>query len=224
MKRVYTRLNANLKVDTGSGRLGVIDSLGTGLDVWAYTVVVAGSECGPITQTMDGDGVVRSAEADSTRVTGEATLCDVVGSLGTEKESVTTEDSVGGECRSLKRRYQHISERYVYGRIFRNLEDVKESTGVKSGLLIDGSEQGRLGTLFWQQSGSEVEFQTLGDLVLELDLGAKHVRGRPGLGESETVVLEVVFGLEVTGDSSLGVPEKSDLEGHAGRRGGLDLK
>ena len=38
------------------------------------------------------------------------------------------------------------------------------------------------------------------------------------------MVLEVVFGLEVAGDGSLGVPDESDLEGHAGRRGGLDVE
>lgn len=84
-----------------------------------------------------------------------------------------------------------------------NLEDIKESAGVETGLLVDGSQQGRLGTFLGQQSSSKVELQTLGNLVLELDLGAKHVRGRPGLGENETMVLEVVLGLDVAGDSSL---------------------
>ena len=95
---------------------------------------------------------------------------------------------------------------------------------MKAGLLVDGGQQSRLGTLLRQQSGGEVELETLGNLVLELNLGAKHVRGRPGLGEGETVVLEVVFGLEVAGDCGLGVPDESDLEGDTGRRGGLDVE
>ena len=105
-----------------------------------------------------------------------------------------------------------------------DLEDVKGSPGVEARLLVDSSQQSGLGALLRQQSGGEVELETLGNLVLELDLGAKHVRGRPGLGEGETVVLEVVFGLEVAGDEGLGVPDESDLEGHAGRRGGLDVE
>ena len=38
------------------------------------------------------------------------------------------------------------------------------------------------------------------------------------------MVLEVVFGLEVAGDESVGIPDESDLEGHAGGRGGLDVE
>jgi len=102
-----------------------------------------------------------------------------------------------------------------------NLEDIEESTGVDTWLLIGGSQQGRLGAFFGQQSGSEVELQTLGNLVLELNLSAKHVRGCPGLGKSETMVLEIVLGLDVASDGSLGIPDESNLEGHAGRRGGL---
>lgn len=102
MKRVYLRLGTDFEVNTGSGGLGIIDSLGTGLDIGAHTVVVAGSVRGPITQAVDGDSVVGSAEADGTGVTGEATLGDVVRCLSSEEESITTEDSVGGECWSLK--------------------------------------------------------------------------------------------------------------------------
>ena len=65
-------------------------------------MVVTGSESGSITQAVDGDGVVGSAEADSTGVTGEATLGDIVGRISTDKESVTTKDGVCSECWSLK--------------------------------------------------------------------------------------------------------------------------
>lgn len=97
----YVRLGTNLKVDTGGGSLGIVDSLGTGLDVGAHTVVVASGKSRSITQAMDGDGVIRSAEANSTGVTGEATIGDVVSSLGTNEESVATEDGVGSKCWSL---------------------------------------------------------------------------------------------------------------------------
>ena len=63
-----------------------------------------------------------------------------------------------------------------------NLEDIKESASVKTRLFVCGSQQGGFGALLRQQSGSEVKLQTLGNLVLELNLSAKHVRGRPGLG------------------------------------------
>ena len=38
------------------------------------------------------------------------------------------------------------------------------------------------------------------------------------------MVLEVVLGLEVTGDSGFGVPDESNLEGDTGRRGGLHVE
>jgi len=105
-----------------------------------------------------------------------------------------------------------------------NLEDVKEGTGVETRLLVDCSQQGGLGALLRQQSGREVELQTLGNLVLELNLGPEHVRGRPSLGESEPVVLDVVLGLEVPDDSGLGIPDEGNLEGHARGGGGLDVE
>jgi hypothetical protein len=51
---------------------------------------------------VNGDSVVGSAEADSTGVTGEATLGDVVSGLGTDEETVATKDGISGECWSLK--------------------------------------------------------------------------------------------------------------------------
>lgn len=105
-----------------------------------------------------------------------------------------------------------------------NLEDIKESAGVKTGLLVDGSQQSGLGAFLGQQSGSEVELQALGNLVLELNLSAKHVRGCPGLGECQTMVLEVVLGLDVASYSSLRIPDEGNLEAYAGRRGGLHIE
>lgn len=48
-------------------------------------------------------------------------------------------------------------------------------------LLVDGSEDGGLLGLGGVEGGSEVKLQALGDLVLELDLGAEDVGGGPGL-------------------------------------------
>jgi hypothetical protein len=45
----------------------------------------------------------------------------------------------------------------------------------------------------------------------------------PLMGRS-AVVLEVVFGVEAAGGSGLGIPNESNREEHAERRGGLDLE
>jgi len=135
--RVQIGLGTDLEVNTGGGSLGLVDGLGTSFDIGAHTVVVTSSESRSITQAVDSDGVVGSTKADSTGVTGEAALSDVVRRLSTNEESVTTKDGVGSECWSL--------------------EDIKESAGVETGLLIYTGQQGRFGAFLGQQSGSEVE-------------------------------------------------------------------
>ena len=45
------------------------------------------------------------------------------------------------------------------------------------------------------EEGGGVELETLGDLVLELDLGAECVGGGPGLSDGEAVVLVGVLAL-----------------------------
>ena len=59
------------------------------------------SERRSIAQAVDGNDAVRSTEADDTSATGEATLGDIVSSLGTNEESVATEDGVGSKSWSL---------------------------------------------------------------------------------------------------------------------------
>lgn len=48
-------------------------------------------------------------------------------------------------------------------------------------LLVDGSKDGRLLALGGVKSGSEVQLQSLGNLVLQLDLGSEEVGGGPSL-------------------------------------------
>jgi hypothetical protein len=62
-----------------------------------------------------------------------------------------------------------------------HLEEVDGSPGVEGRLLVDGSKDGRLLGLGGVKGGSEVQLQSLGDLVLQLDLGSEEVGGGPGL-------------------------------------------
>jgi len=162
-------LGSDLEGDTVEGRLGVVDSLGTGLNVLGDLVVVAGGEGGEVSETVDGDGVLRGGEADGTGVSGDSTGGDVVGSLGTDEETVTTENGVGGEGGAL--------------------EKVDNGTGVEGRLLVDGSKDGRLARLGRVQGGSEVELESLGDKVLELDLSSENVGGGPGLETGSAVFI-----------------------------------
>ena len=71
----------------------------------------------------------------------------------------------------------------------------------------------------------DVKFETLSELVVELDLGAEGVGGSPGLGESKAVKLVGIFCLDVTTDVViLGVTVAKDFEGDVGGRRSLDLK
>jgi hypothetical protein len=50
------------------------------------------------------------------------------------------------------------------------------------------------------ERGDGVELEALGDLVLELDLGAERIEGGPGLSDGQAVGFVVVFALEVACD------------------------
>ena len=58
-------------------------------------------------------------------------------------------------------------------------------------LLVNGREDGRLLRLGRVQGSREVELETAGDLVLELNLGAEQVGGGPCLSVSDTLKARV---------------------------------
>lgn len=96
---------------------------------------------------------------------------------------------------------------------------------MEAGLLVDSVEDSALGTLLRKESGGKVELETLGHIVLELDLGAEHIRGRPRLGEDEAVGLVEVLGLDIAGDATrLVITDTSNLEGGCGGGDGLYLE
>lgn len=90
-------LGTDLEGDITSGGLGVVNGLGTSLDVLGNLVVVRGGEGGEVTETVKGDGVLGGREADGTSVSGDGAGEDIVRSLGTNKETVTTDNGVSGE-------------------------------------------------------------------------------------------------------------------------------
>ena len=158
---VKVGLGSDLDGDAVEGRLGVVDGLGTGLDVLGHLVVVAGAEGGEVAKTVKGHGVLRGGEADGTGVSGDGASGDVVRGLGTDEETVPADDGVGGEGGTL--------------------EEVDGGSGVERGLLVDGSEDGRLLGLGRVEGRGEVELETLGNEVVDLDLGSEEVGGGPGL-------------------------------------------
>jgi len=186
-------LSTNFKADVARGRLGIVDGLGTSLNVAADAVVVRSREGAHVPETVEGNSVFRSTVAKSSSVTGNASLGNVVSAFSTEKETVTTEDRVSGERRAL--------------------EDIKEGTGVETGLLVDGVQDGVFGAFVGVESRVDLKFEALGDLVLDLNGTLENVGRRPGFGEGEAVLGVDVLGLQVTVDVlGLGVARASNLE------------
>lgn len=91
---VEVGLGSDFETDVGSSRLGVPDSLGTGLNVLGDLVVVGSGEDGEVGETVNGDGVRRSGVSETESVTGDGSGRDRVGRLGTEEETVTTDNLV----------------------------------------------------------------------------------------------------------------------------------
>lgn len=135
----------------GRSSLGVVGGTGTGFDVGVDAVVVRGRVGGEVAEALEGDGVLgglvagcevvaRDLAALSSGIGGEgrrsvskrwlrkvdaalrSTHLDIVGSLGTSKESVLTNDGVGGEGGAL--------------------EEVKVLAGVDTRLLVGRGEEG----------------------------------------------------------------------------------
>jgi hypothetical protein len=105
------------------------------------------------------------------------------------------------------------------------LEEVKEGAAVDTRLLVRAGDNRRLLVLLRVERGRQVELEALGNVVLDLDLGAEDVRGCPRLGEDEAVGLVRVLGLDVARNAvALRVTHTSDAEGRVALGLGLDLE
>ena len=159
---------------------------------------------------MKGEGVFGSIIASGNRITRNVTLGNVVCSLSSNKESVTSNNSVGGESRSLGHQFRlGLSEKDGT-----NLQQIKNSAGVKAGLLICGIDQSRLGVLVRLEGGGNINFETLGNLVINLEETTEDIGGSPSLGEGQAVFAVGIFCFELARDSiGLVVTITRDFEG-----------
>jgi len=88
---------SNFHGDTTLGCLGVINSLSTSLHIGADTVVVAGSEVLQAVKTVNSNGVLGGVVANGSSVAGDLAISDVESSFTTDKETVTTNNSICGD-------------------------------------------------------------------------------------------------------------------------------
>lgn len=104
-----------------------------------------------------------------------------------------------------------------------HLKEVKESTGVEAGLLVDGADERASRTLVRDESSTGIDLEALCDLVLKLDVGAEDVSSRPHLGEGDAMGLVGVLSLDVTVDRARLVLGARNTEGNVVGCDGLDL-
>jgi hypothetical protein len=103
-RRVEVCLGANFQCNTSVGGLGVVYSLGAGLDVATDTVVVRRGEGIEVVETVQGDGVFGGIVPDGGSVAGDVATGDVVRSFGAEKEAVAAQNGVCSESGTLEER------------------------------------------------------------------------------------------------------------------------
>lgn len=196
-RKNYLRLGTNFESNTRSGSLGVIDSLGTSLNIRADAVVVAGGEGVQVVETVEGDGVFRSVVTKGSRVTGDLAFSKVVGSLSSDEEAITTENSVSSKGRTLQS--SKLASEFIIELLMKvsYLENINDSTSMETRLLVNSVEKCRLLVLLRKQRGIQVELETLRNLILELNLGFQDVGGCPTLGEDKAVLEVGILGLNV---------------------------
>lgn len=129
-------------------------------------MVVAGGENAQVAASSDGGSVLRNAVADGSGVLGDGSLLDIVATLSTDNEALVAEDSVEVGSGAT--------------------EEVEESTSVQVGLLEVEVELGALGLLGGKVLGEDLSLETLGNIVVELELGVESISSSPSLGEGET--------------------------------------
>lgn len=104
------------------------------------------------------------------------------------------------------------------------LEHVQSRPGVETALLVNCTEDSRLGALLWSKGGGKIKLESLGDQVLELDLVAEHVGGRPRLGDGKPVDFVSPLTLNVPENVVFGIAMTLDLESDIGRGLGLHFQ
>lgn len=162
-------LGGNLKTDVGAG-LGVPDSLGTSLNLGVNLVVVGGGEDAQVVGGNDGGGVKWLLVTDTEGVASDGGLLDIVTGLSSDEETIMSNDGVNGGGWTL--------------------QEIEESAGVEVWLLEVQVELDALGLGGWEERAENLSLESLGDGVVELELGLQSVGGVPGLGDSGSCVSE----------------------------------
>lgn len=201
---VKVRLRTNLEVNVARS-LRVVRGASAGLNVLVHAVVVRSTVRGEVAESVQRDSVLRGMVASSQVVAGQLLVLGVVRGLSTKEEAVTAHHSVS--------------------RSKRTLEHVQELARVQAWSAVGEGDQGILGLLLRHKRRNHLELETLGEVVLRLNMIAEHISRRPGLRESQTLLTVLPASLQVTTDvRRLVVVETQHTERHTRWRASLDLE
>jgi len=186
------------------GALGIPNSLTTSLDVRADTVVVRGGEHGQGVSGVNSNSILGSRVAESSVVTGNLAVQNIISNFTTSKETFVANYSVDIEV---------------------GLENIKRSNSVDIRLLVNGIDLGSLLANRRKEGSQNLQLETLSKVIFELDLSVEVVGGSPSFSEANAVGLVRVLGLEITeDDTGLVVALTVNLEGNTVGSSGLDFE
>jgi len=168
-------------------------------------VIIARSEGREVAQSVQSHSVFGCREPYGSGIPGDGARGNVVGRFSTYEKTVPAYNGVGGEARAL--------------------EEVNGGPGVQAGLLVDSSQNSSFLGFGRVERSLQVELQTLGDLVLELELRSEEVGGGPSLGKDQPILKVDVFPLDISRDSiARSVLLTRNFESHVARCQSLDFE
>ena len=145
--------------------MGVPSCLCTCLYFRVDLVVIRRGEDAQVVGGRDGCAVFGNTVADGSRVSGDRSLLHIIPGFSAYEETLVSQHSVD-----------------VGGWPF---QEVEESTGLEVGLLEIKIELSTFGLRAWEELREELRLQTLGELVIQLNLSVQNVGGRPYLREGQ---------------------------------------
>ena len=122
-------------------------------------MVISSRENAQVVGSGDGSSVEGVGVSDGSRVVGDRSLLDIITSAGTGKEAILTNNGVDVGSRTL--------------------EQVEEGSAVEVGLLEMQVELCAFGLSGREERAQDLGLETLGDGVIQLNLGVKSVDGAP---------------------------------------------
>ena len=157
-------LGRDLQPNRATG-FGVPGGLCTSLDLSVDLVVIARGEDAQVVRGGDGSGVERGAVSKRSTIFRDCGLLHIVSDLTTGEVAFVSENGIEGGGGAL--------------------EGVDEGAEIDVGLLVEEVEFAAVVLVFGQEGRGDLGFETLDNVVLELELCVEDVGGGPSFGKGD---------------------------------------